>query len=109
MSSPENLLLSFLVQAAQTPQLGATHISLFAALVGLCNQQGGEPVRMKRRDVMALAKISPATYHKCLRALIEGGFLVYYPCSDPRGKSEVYFVRDPIETDFDDENVHLEK
>lgn len=111
MSKEERLLLNFLISAQEHPRLGSTHISLYAALVGLYLEQGGgEPLPVKRCEVMVLAKISPATYHKCLRALVECGFLVYYPCPDPKGSSQIYFIkRDPPEKDPSPAGVHLGK
>ncbi|HUC81367.1 MAG TPA: hypothetical protein VMR70_10650, partial [Flavisolibacter sp.] len=81
-------------------------ISLYAALVGMYERCGREPVKVKRGEVMALAKISSATYHKCLRVLIESGFLVYYPCPDPKGTSQIYFVKNPPEKDHSPAGVH---
>jgi hypothetical protein len=109
MSGAEGLLVNFIFRVGDHPQLGATHISLYAALVGLFQLRGEEPVLIKRGQVMALAKMSPATYHKCLRALIECGFLVYYPCPDPKGMSQIYFRRDPPEKDPGSAGVQLEK
>lgn len=102
----DELLLTFLLRAKEHPRLGATHISFYAALVGLYLQSGREPLLVRRGEVMALAKMSTATYHKCLRALVECGFVVYYPCPDPKGRSEIYFLKDPPEKDPGTAGVH---
>lgn len=75
-------------------RISTTHISLYAALYQLWNWNRCKmPIRFKRKEIMELAKISSsATYHKCLQQLIEYGFIVYYPSSDPVQKSEVYFL-----------------
>ena len=91
MNVSEGLLVSFLFRAREQPQIGATHICLYAALVGLYEIGGEEPLYVRRNEVLALAKISPATYHKCLRVLIDCGFVVYYP--SPKGKSTIYFLQ----------------
>lgn len=87
--------LSFFYQSIRSDaRIGTTHISLYVALYQMWNWGRGEiPVLIKRKDVMELAKISSsATYHKCLRQLVEYGFIRYFPCSDPAKKSEVYFL-----------------
>ena len=106
MMDSEELLLAFLLRAKDHPRLGATHISFYAALGGLYEQHYQEPLRIKRGEVMTLAKMSTATYHKCLRALVECGFLVYYPCPDPKGRSEIYFVKALPEKDPGAAGVH---
>jgi hypothetical protein len=106
MIGSDDLLLAFLLRAKEYPRLGPTHISFYAAVVGLYLQNGSEPVLVRRGEVMALAKMSAATYHKCLRALIECGFLVYYPCPDPKRRSEIYFIKDPLEKDPGPAGVH---
>ncbi len=60
-------------------RIGTTHICLFMAFYQLWNLNGWRnPVLIKRHEVMELAKIgSTATYHKCLRQLIECGFVFY--------------------------------
>lgn len=90
-------MAAFLVQARDQPRLGPAHISLYAALLVLHGEQNVQPLRIKRAMVVALAKISPATYHACLRTLVECGFLVYYPCCDANKGSEIYLVSAPIE------------
>lgn len=83
-------------------RIGITHISLYVALYQLWEWNGFQKsLLIKRSEVMELAKISSsATYHKHLRQLIEYGFIIYYPCSDPARKSEVYLtIRDQPEKD----------
>ncbi|RYZ63108.1 MAG: hypothetical protein EOO14_00260 [Chitinophagaceae bacterium] len=103
MESKPGYSLSLFYQAILLDsRIGITHISLYVALYQLWEWKGFQkPLRVKRSEVMELAKISSsATYHKCLRQLIEYGFITYYPCSDPARKSEVYFtIRDQPEKD----------
>ena len=90
---PDRLAL-FYQSIRSDARIGTTHISLYVALYQMSNWGSGEmPVLIKGREVMEMAKISSsATYHKCLRQLVEYGFIHYAPCSDPAKKSEVYFL-----------------
>ena len=94
-------LSSFFQMIQSDSRIGTTHISLYVALYQIWTKGSGKmPVLIKRREVMELAKISSsATYHKCLRQLIEYGFIRYVPCSDPAKNSEVYLLMNQPEKD----------
>lgn len=74
-------------------RIGPTHLSLFIALFqkwGKNNFQN--PVFFSSQEIMPLAKIvSRATYHRCLRDLVECGYIRYFPSCNPFAKSLVCF------------------
>lgn len=62
-------------------RISATHISLYMALFQRWNLNHFEgPVIFSSHEIMPMAKIdSRATYHKCLRNLVEYGYIKYTP------------------------------
>ena len=82
-------LSAFYGTATNNPRISATHISLYMAFF----RQWGtndfkNPVEFTSREIMLLAKIdSRATYHRCLRDLVEGGYIRYIPSCNPFFKS----------------------
>ena len=89
----ESLLCGFYEAALTDPRIGATHISLYMALFQRWwLSDFREPVNFTSREIMLLAKISSrATYHRCLRDLVEGGYIRYVPSCHPLFKSLVFF------------------
>jgi hypothetical protein len=71
---------------------GSTHICLYMSLFHLWSLNNfRDPVQASRPEIMKLAKISSsATYHKCLRDLVEQGYIKYVPSCNPFLKSLVY-------------------
>ena len=69
------------------------HISIYIALFEQWNLNHFEnPVSISRRKIMDMSKISSnATYHKCMRELVEGGYIRYIPSYHPVLGSLVYF------------------
>ncbi|MBB1287036.1 hypothetical protein HRH25_21820 [Flavisolibacter sp. BT320] len=68
------------------------------ALYQLWSQSNwASPIMVKRKEVMRLAKIgSSATYHKCIKQLIEIGCIQYEPSPNPARKSKIYLtIGDP--------------
>lgn len=93
--NPNTLLYNFYTSVVQEATVGSSHISLYMALYLLWSRNNcASPILIKRHEVMRLAKIgSSATYHKCLKVLIEIGCVVYQPSSNPALKSKVYLIR----------------
>lgn len=60
-------------------RVGTTHIGVYAALLQLKADQGGqEPITFFSGDVMKVAKIaSPTTFHRCIRDLADYGLIRY--------------------------------
>jgi hypothetical protein len=91
---PTAVLSQFYAFVVGEATIGSSHISLYMALYQLwCHNKLATPVLIKRKEVMKLAKIgSSATYHKCLKQLIELGCIVYEPSPNPAQKSKVYLT-----------------
>jgi len=75
----------FLARAGNDDRLLPTHMSLFMAI--LYHSDGGfssKPFRITRRKLMLYSRIrSKATYHRCLRELVDYGYVTYQPSFDP--------------------------
>lgn len=74
-------------------RLGATHISLYLALLFDFSMNRFEnPVVLKRRKVMAKSKISSrTTYNRCMKELHSYGYIEYKP-SFKFGESQVSII-----------------
>lgn len=73
-------------------RIGATHISLYMALLQQWNISGGtNPIVIVRSNIMKAAKINARyTYNKCMNNLQEFGYITYRPSSNPFTYSTVY-------------------
>ncbi len=72
-----------------------SHVCLYAALL-ICHfrASGQSAFRVSRREVMCNATIrSFATYHKCIKDLIDWGFIEYEPSYHPKLGSLVRLLR----------------
>jgi hypothetical protein len=85
-------LTGFFDRVANDRLLNPTHISLYIALFQFWNcNRFKNPVSISRDEVMRISKIcSKATYHKCLKALHEKGYIKYEPSYNPFRGSHVY-------------------
>jgi hypothetical protein len=83
------VLMAFYEAISKDARIGATHISLYMALFhkwGLDHFEN--PIAFTSQEIMPMAKIdSRATYHKCLRDLVECGYIRYIPSCNPFLKS----------------------
>ena len=88
-------LTSFFSAIKEDPCIGATHISLYMALFQFFNlNEFQNPVKITRADVMKTAKINGlATYHKCMKDLVEFGNIEYQPSFNPVVCSKVYLLK----------------
>jgi hypothetical protein len=93
--NPTVILSGFYATVVPDATIGISHISLYMALYQLWRLNNwATPILIKRQEVMRLAKIgSCATYHRCLKQLIEIGCINYEPSSNPAQKSKVYLVQ----------------
>ena len=87
-------LTNFYSAIKSDPRIGTTHISLYMALFQFYNLNRLEnPIQITRTAVMEVAKISGlATYHKCMRDLVEFGYIQYLPSYNPAISSQVYLL-----------------
>ena len=77
------------------PRIGTTHISLYMALFQFYNlNRLKNPIQITRTAVMEVAKISGlATYHKCMKDLVEFGYIQYLPSYNPAVGSLVLLLK----------------
>lgn len=88
------ILESFLSQIALDPRIGATHISLYVALLHLWAEVDyNDPLIIEKERIMQLAKISsPRTYFKGIKSLDEFGYINYCPANHRYMKSSVHLI-----------------
>ena len=79
----------------EDPRIAPTHISLYMALFQFYNlNKFQHPIKITRTAVMEVAKISGlATYHKCMKDLVEFGYIQYEPSFNPAISSQVYLLK----------------
>lgn len=79
----KDILNRFLISVAGNPKILASHISLFSAIL-CCKERGEKIFNVSRSRLMKLSKIrSTATYHNCLKDLVELQYLEYKPSYNP--------------------------
>ena len=88
-------LTSFYSAIKSDPRIGTTHISLYMALFQFYNlNRLSNPILITRTAVMEVAKISGlATYHKCMKDLVEFGYIHYEPSYNPALNSQVRLLK----------------
>jgi len=86
---------SFFSAIKEDPRIGATHISLYMALFQFYNlNRLTNPIAITRTSVMEVAKIRGlATYHRCMKDLVECGYIEYVPSFNPAVSSMVYLLK----------------
>lgn len=74
-------------------RIGPVHISLYMAIFHLYQLNGFvSPVPVNRALLMELSKIRGlATFHKCIKELVKGGYIHYLPSHDSRVSSRILF------------------
>lgn len=88
-------LISFFSAIHEDNRIGTSHISVYMALFHFCCLNGFKnPVEITRAEIMRTAKISGlATYHKCIRDLVEAGYIQYQPSFNPAFNSRVFLLQ----------------
>jgi hypothetical protein len=86
------LLNVFFATTDEHPQLGTSHVGLYAALYYLYLLNAcQDPIMIRRHQVMELAKIRGiATFHKCMKDLCEAQYLRYEGMKYPAKRSRVW-------------------
>jgi hypothetical protein len=84
-------LTDFYNAIAQDSRIGATHISLFMALLQQWNlNKGANPILIKREKVMKAAKISSRhTYNRCINDLHNYNYIIYKPSVNASVQTEI--------------------
>lgn len=85
---------NFLRRAANDKRLLPSHISLFMAIFYHAPvDKSGSFFQVSRKKLMRFSRIKSAvTYHKCIKELIEYGYIVYQPSYDPYRASRIAFI-----------------
>ncbi len=85
-------LEAFYESIAKDPRIGAFHITLYIALLRLRSCVGWQnPIMVYRTQVIREARMSRRTFNRCMNDLTGFGYCKYEPCTDPKGRSKVYF------------------
>ena len=87
----ETTISSLLKIIQKDKAVGPCPASLYTAMLTCWQEQGcGESSRVSRSILMPLSGIrSFATYHKCLRVLVQKGYIGYMPTHNNRLASKV--------------------
>jgi hypothetical protein len=87
-------LAVLLKQVSSDASLKPTHIALFSALCqAWISSSCQNPFQVSRSRLMQLSHIrSKTNYHRCIRDLIRGGYLVYEPSYHPKLATTVTLV-----------------
>lgn len=85
-------LTDFFDVAVNDARIGATHISLYMALLQNWNLNGSQnPVAIRRTSLMKKAKINARhTYNKCMNDLQNYGYIIYNPSPNNYSASKIY-------------------
>ena len=72
--------------------IGASHISLYTALLlSAPSASKSDPTLIYRHRVSSLAKISRRTFNKCMRDLVERGYIYYQPSTNSQ-KGSIFYL-----------------
>jgi hypothetical protein len=90
----EKLLGNFFQAIEKDGRIGITHIGVYAALLQCWQSHGcAHPLQVYSYEVTRLAKVSASnTYHKCVKALHEFGYIRYEPSFKRNERSKIYLV-----------------
>lgn len=93
-------LTGFYAAIAADTRIGASHISIYMALLQQWNINGGSnPVKIERASIMKAAKINARqTYNKCINQLQEYGYIIYEPCSNQFEASVIHLKNIEMKT-----------
>ncbi len=89
-----NTLLGCLANATKDSRLLPIHISLYLAIMSTWEQSGFRvPFHTNRKNLMRLSKLaSTATYHKCIRDLVQYEYVSYKPSYNHYKGSEFFLI-----------------
>jgi hypothetical protein len=84
-------LSSFLKLASGNRRFRQSHLSLYSTILMFHSKASSQnPFRVSRRELMKHSAIhSFATYHKCIKDLVESGLILYKPSYHPNLASQV--------------------
>lgn len=79
----------FFSEIKNDPRIGAGHISIFFALLKLSLDQNSRTVHFRSSELMIAAKVSQATFSRCIKLLHQRGYINYRASFNHRKKSRV--------------------
>lgn len=75
-----SIIKDFIELIQEDPRIRPSHISLFLAIVNCVKcQHGHMPVVIFKKQIIKHAKISAATFHRCIKELNRYGYIKYLP------------------------------
>ncbi len=75
-------------------RLSVWHLALIFGMIQLARGGLGEAIYISRKKIMKIAHVgSISTYHRCLKELIELGYIDYYPSFHPGIKSKIFLTK----------------
>ncbi len=87
---------TFLKKAADDNRLLPSHLSLMMAVFYFHNDSmHNDAIKVSRSRLMRFSRIrSIATYHKCLKDLIDFGYISYRPSYHPTNASSIWLLNE---------------
>lgn len=87
-------LISFLLKISEYPNLFPSHRILLITLLSIYQQERYViPFQIFRRKVKHVEKVlSIVTYHKCIKELVNLGYILYRRSYNPIKENEVYLT-----------------
>lgn len=94
MTAQTKYLDRLYIRLIRDKRINAWHISVFMGVYYLwCLNGMRNPVPVTRRKLMDLSRLqSFMTYHKCIKQLVDYGYIEYTPSYHPREGSRVNLV-----------------
>lgn len=91
MMSTGKCLTTFLKLASLNSNMQQSHLSLYSAiLLSYIKSNYNNPFPVSRRELMKYSAIhSIATYHRCIKEMVEYKFIVYQPSYHPGKRSQI--------------------
>ena len=81
---------NFYETIAEDNRIGYSHISLYITLLYFIHDGPlNNTLHIYRNKIMQTARMSRRTYNKCMRELVDYGYLKYEPSSNPARGSKV--------------------
>lgn len=98
----ENTLSDFFKTIQNHDWITHSHICIYTAILELWHQNKyANPVPISRHKLMNMSKVSAtATYHKCIKELVTGKYISYYPSYNPYHGSLVYILKSHNQNDL---------
>ena len=85
---------NFYETIAEDNRIGYSHISIYITLLYFIQDKPlNIPLHIYRERIMKTARMSRRTYNKCMRELVDYGYIKYEPSSNPAQGSKVYLKK----------------